>query len=34
MVIGADWRPSFIIIEETDFEAGWFGLNVRYVFGK
>jgi hypothetical protein len=34
MVIGADWRPSFIIIEETDFEAGWFGLNIRYVFGK
>jgi len=30
----ADWRPSFIIIENTDFEAGWFGFNVRYVFGK
>ena len=34
MVIGADWRPSFIVIEKTDFEAGWFGLNIRYVFGK
>jgi hypothetical protein len=34
LAIGADWRPTFIIIEETDFEAGWFGFNVRYVFGK
>jgi len=34
LAVGVDWRPSFIIIEETDFEAGWFGLNVRYVLGK
>jgi hypothetical protein len=34
LAIGADWRPTFIIIEDTDFEAGWFGFNVRYVFGK
>jgi len=34
IAVGVDWRPSFIIIEETDFEAGWFGVNVRYVFGK
>lgn len=32
LAIGADWRPTFIIIEDTDFEAGWFGFNVRYVF--
>ena len=30
--ISADWRPSFRIIENTDFSAGGFGLNVRYVF--
>lgn len=34
VAVGVDWRPSFIIIKETDFEAGWFGLNIRYVFGK
>lgn len=34
LAIGVDWRPTFIIVENTDFEAGWFGLNVRYVFGK
>ena len=34
LAVGVDWRPSFIIIEKTDFEAGWFGLNIRYVFGK
>jgi hypothetical protein len=32
--ISGDWRPTFIIIENTNFEGGWFGLNVRYVFGK
>jgi len=32
--ISGDWRPTFIIIENTDFEAGWFGINVRYIFGK
>jgi hypothetical protein len=34
LALGVDWRPTFIIIEDTDFEAGWFGLNIRYVFGK
>ena len=34
IAVGADWRPSFIVIDHTDFEAGWFGVNVRYVFGK
>lgn len=32
MAIGADWRPTFWIIEETDFRGDSFGLNVRYVF--
>ena len=34
MAIGFDWRPNVSIIEETDWHAGGFGLNVRYVFGK
>ncbi|TCP26851.1 hypothetical protein EV195_102193 [Tenacibaculum skagerrakense] len=32
IVIGADWRPNFILVETTDFVADSFGLNVRYVF--
>jgi hypothetical protein len=32
IVIGLDWRPTLWIVEETDFHAGGFGLNVRYVF--
>jgi hypothetical protein len=32
--LGADWRPSFSIIEKTDFHAGGFGFNVRYRFGE
>lgn len=31
LAIGLDWRPTFIIIENTNFVSG-FGLNVRYVF--
>jgi hypothetical protein len=34
IALGFDWRPSVSIIEETDFHAGGFGLNIRYVFGK
>lgn len=34
IVIGADWRPTFWIVETTDFGANSFGLNVRYRFGK
>ena len=33
ITIGADWRPVLMIIEETDFYAGNFGLNIRYRFG-
>jgi hypothetical protein len=29
-----DYRPTFWIVEETDFDAGGFGLNIRYVFDK
>jgi hypothetical protein len=29
--ISADWRPSFRIIENTDFDVVGFGLNIRYV---
>ena len=32
--ISADWRPFFRIIDNTDFGAEGFGVNVRYVFGK
>jgi len=32
--ISADWRPYFRIIDNTDFGAEGFGLNIRYVFGK
>ena len=32
--IGADWRPTMWIIDETKFGADSFGLNVRYRFGK
>lgn len=32
LVIGADYRPTFIIIENTNFSNS-FGFNVRYVFG-
>ena len=30
--VSADWHPAFRIIENTDFSAGGFGLNVRYIF--
>ena len=30
--VSAHWRPSFRIIDNTDFHAGGFGLNVRYIF--
>lgn len=30
--LSLDYRPTFWIIEETDFSAGGFGFNVRYVF--
>lgn len=34
IAVGADWRPTFVFIDHTDFEAGWFGFNVRWCLGK
>ncbi|MDR7132611.1 hypothetical protein J2X69_004985 [Algoriphagus sp. 4150] len=34
IVIGADWRPNFRLIENTNFFANQFGLNIRWRFGK
>jgi hypothetical protein len=34
IALGLDWRPTFVIIENTDFQGGGFGFNVRYVFGQ
>ncbi|GGZ31626.1 hypothetical protein GCM10007049_26060 [Echinicola pacifica] len=34
MAVGLDWRPVVWIVEDTDFRADVFGLNIRYVFGK
>jgi hypothetical protein len=31
--LSGDWRPTFYIIEDTEFHGGGFGVNVRYVFG-
>lgn len=33
IAIGADWRPTLWLIEETDFNAGGFGFNARFCFG-
>ena len=32
--LSGDYRPTFYIIDETDFRGGGFGFNARYVFGK
>lgn len=32
--LSADWRPTFYIVEETDFHGGGFGVNLRYVFNS
>ncbi|PQB03798.1 outer membrane insertion C- signal [Aureitalea marina] len=34
IAIGLDYRPTFWIVEDTDFEWGGFGLNARWIFGK
>ncbi|MBK0368480.1 hypothetical protein [Flavobacterium agrisoli] len=34
IVLGVDWRPTFWIIDDTDFSADGFGINIRYNFGK
>ena len=30
--LSADWRPSFRIIDNTDFSVKGFGVNIRYIF--
>ncbi len=32
LALGIDWRPAFEIIENTNFHADRFGLNLRFVF--
>ena len=32
ITIGTDWRPVFVLIENTDFRANGFGLNIRWRF--
>jgi len=32
--LSADWRPTFYLVDQTDFHGGGFGVNLRYVFGK
>ncbi len=34
ITLSIDWRPYLRIIDNTDFHAGSFGLNVRYVFNS
>ncbi|WP_163321635.1 outer membrane insertion C- signal [Draconibacterium mangrovi] len=34
IALGVDYRPALEIIEDTDFHAGDFGFNIRYVFGQ
>lgn len=32
ITVGLDWRPYFILVEDTNFDAGGFGLNIRWRF--
>lgn len=32
LAIGVDWRPTYFIVEDSNFEAGGFGVNARFVF--
>ena len=34
IALGLDWRPTFWVVKNTEFGAGSFGINVRYVFGS
>ena len=34
IAIGADWRPTWFISGDSDFETGGFGVNARFVFGS
>ncbi len=31
--LGLDWRPTFLILKETQFGARSFGVNFRYIIG-
>lgn len=32
IAVGADWRPTYWIVDESDFQAGGWGINLRFVF--
>lgn len=32
--LSADWRPTFVLVENTRMDWGGFGFNLRYVFNK
>jgi hypothetical protein len=32
IAFGADWRPSFQILDNTNFYVGGFGVNIRWIF--
>ncbi len=32
IAIGADWRPTYFLVEDANFEPGGFGINARFVF--
>lgn len=34
IALGLDWRPTFFLIDETDFHGGGFGFNARFIFGR
>ena len=33
ITLGADWRPVFVLTQDSRFDSGGFGFNVRYRFG-
>jgi hypothetical protein len=32
IAVGADWRPTYFLVEDANFEPGGFGFNARFVF--
>jgi len=34
IALGMDWRPTFWIVDNTDFGVDSFGLNIRWVFSS
>lgn len=34
LALGVDWRPTFWLLENTSFQAGGFGLNLRFVLNN